>query len=69
MLGGVGDTLPDLGSELLDRPLALRQHVDDLRAATVAERLRDRSERGEQRILGVPVAITNSTSIIPQFIA
>ena len=40
--------------DLLDRALALREHVDDLRPPAAAERLRHRRERVEQRRLRRP---------------
>jgi hypothetical protein len=52
MLRGIGDALPDLRSKLIDRPLALRQHVHDLCPPTVAERLCHGSERVEELVLG-----------------
>ena len=44
----VGDALADLLAELLDRALSLGEHVDDLGAAPVPERLRDGGERVEE---------------------
>ena len=44
----VGDALADLLAELLDRALSLGEHVNDLGAAPVAERLRDGGERVEE---------------------
>ena len=55
MVRGVRDALADLVREFLDRPLALGEHVDDLGAVSVAERLRHRSQRVEERVLGRPV--------------
>src|SRR5207245_6552351 len=51
VLRGVRDALRDLVRDLLDRTLALRKQIDDLRPATAAERLRHRRERVEQRHL------------------
>src|SRR6266496_6693200 len=51
VLGGVRDALRDLVRDLLDRALALREQIDDLRPAAAAERLRHRRERVEQRHL------------------
>ena len=48
---------PISSATLLDRALALGQHVDDLGAAAVAERLGDRGERVEERVLGFPAAV------------
>ena len=39
VLAGVGDALADLAGEVLDAPLTLRQHVDELGAPAVAERI------------------------------
>jgi uncharacterized membrane protein YccC len=44
----VGDALADLLAELLDLALSLGEHVDDLGAAPVPERLRDGGERVEE---------------------
>ena len=52
---GVGDALADLGGELVDVAFALGEHVDQLGAATVAERLGDLGERVEQRILRLSI--------------
>ena len=52
---GVGDALADLGGELVDVAFALGEHVDQLGAATVAERLGDLGERVVQRILRLPI--------------
>ena len=52
---GVGDALADLVSQLLDVALALGEHVDELGAAPVAERLGDLGEGVEQRILRLPI--------------
>src|SRR5688572_3139263 len=59
VLGGVRDRLPDLGGELLDRPLALVEDVDELGAAPVAQCFRDRGQTVEQGILGRPVTHTD----------
>ena len=48
VLRRVRDRLRDLIGDLLDRPLALREHVDDLRAPPAAERLRNRRQAVEQ---------------------
>ena len=48
----VRHALADLGGELVDVPLALREHVDQLGAAPVGERLGDLGKGVEQRILG-----------------
>ncbi len=40
VVGGVGEALVDLGRDLLDRALALGEHVHDLGAAATAEGLR-----------------------------
>ena len=53
MLRRVGDALTDLGGELVDRSLALRQHVDDLGTPAIAERLRHRGEGAEELVLGL----------------
>ena len=52
---GVGDALADLGRELVDVTLALGEHVDQLGAASVAERLGDLAERVEQRVLRLSI--------------
>ena len=54
MLRRVGDALPDLARDVLDRALTLREHVDDLRATTAPERLRHGRERVEERRLRLP---------------
>jgi hypothetical protein len=41
----VGDALADLLAELVDRALSLREHIDDLGAAPIPERLRNGGER------------------------
>jgi uridine phosphorylase len=51
MLRGVRDALPDLRSELVDVTLALCEHIDELGAPPVPQRLRDRGERTEEGIL------------------
>jgi hypothetical protein len=56
MMRGVRKRLPDLGRDLVDRPLALGQHVDDLGPAAISERLGHRSERVEQRVFSVSLA-------------
>jgi hypothetical protein len=48
MLRGVRNALRDLNREFVDRPLALREHIDDLRTPTVPERPRHRRLRVEQ---------------------
>jgi hypothetical protein len=48
MVGGVGEALLDLVGQLVHGPLALREHVDDLGATPVPERLCDRGERVEE---------------------
>ena len=48
VLRRVRDALRDLVRDLLDRALALREQIDDLRPAAAAERLRHRRERVEQ---------------------
>ena len=55
----VGDALADLGGELVDMAFALGEHVDQLGAATVAERLGDLGERVVQRILRLPITHPN----------
>src|SRR2546427_3470321 len=60
VMRGVGNALSDLGGDLLDRALALGKEVDDLGPVPVAERLGDRSQRPEERILRRPVAHTAS---------
>lgn len=52
MVGRVGDRLIDLGSDLLDRPLSLREHVDDLGAPPARQRLGPLGEPLVQRVLG-----------------
>jgi hypothetical protein len=52
MMGSVRDALVDLDCDVLDRSLALRQHVDDLGAPTAAQGLGHRRQRLEQGILG-----------------
>src|SRR5207247_1778800 len=47
VLRRVRDALRDLGRDLLDRALALREQIDDLRPAAAAERLRHGRERVE----------------------
>jgi hypothetical protein len=46
--------LRDLSGQVLDRALALREHVDDLRSPAAPERLRRRRERIEQGGLRSP---------------
>jgi hypothetical protein len=41
---GVRDALADLGRQVFDVTFALSEHVDDLGATTVGERLRDLGE-------------------------
>jgi hypothetical protein len=60
MVRCVRDALADLGGALLDRTLTLSEHVDDLRAVTVAEGTRDRRQRVEERVLRGPVAHVRS---------
>ena len=55
----VGDALADLGRQLVHVTFALGEHVDQLGAATVAERLRHVPERIEQQVLRLPVTHTN----------
>ena len=47
MLRGVGDALPNLVRQLVDRAFPLGEHVDDLGSPPAAERLRDRRQRIE----------------------
>src|ERR671919_2983865 len=49
VMRGVGDALLDLARQLVDRALALGENVDDLGATAVANRLRNRGERIEER--------------------
>jgi hypothetical protein len=51
VVAGVGDALPYRACELLDVPLALREHVDELGATTVAEGLADGGKRIEECLL------------------
>ena len=60
VLRRVRDALGDLVRDLLDRALALREHIHDLRPAAAAERLRHRRERVEQGHLRGPIAHKNS---------
>src|SRR5213594_4362887 len=48
VLRRVRDALRDFVRDLLDRALALREQIDDLRPAAASERLRYRRERVEQ---------------------
>ena len=48
VLRRVRDALRDLVRDLVDRALALREQIDDLRPAAAAERLRHGRERVEQ---------------------
>jgi hypothetical protein len=57
---GVGDALADLAGDVLDRALALGEDVDDLGPVSIAHRLGDGGECGEERIFGL--AITQGTS-------
>jgi hypothetical protein len=52
VMRGVGDALIDLARQLIDRALALCEHVHNLGAATVTNRLGNRGERVEERGLG-----------------
>jgi hypothetical protein len=52
VMRGIGDALLDLARQLVDRALALREHVDDLGAAAVTNRLGNRGECVEERGLG-----------------
>ena len=52
VLGRVRDALRDLTGELVDRALALGEHVHNLRTATVPDRLRDGGKRVEEGCLG-----------------
>lgn len=52
---GIGDGLTDLVGELLYMSLALGEHVDQLSAASVRQRLGDPGEPIEQRILRDPI--------------
>ena len=45
MLGRVRAALGDLVGDLVDRTLALRQHIHDLGTTAIPERLRDRREK------------------------
>ena len=56
MVRRVRDGLTDLAREVLDRPLALREHIDDLGPVAVAQRLRDGREGSEERVLRRPLA-------------
>ena len=51
MLGRVRQALADLVRDLLDRTLALREHVDDLRPAAAPQGLRNGRKRVEERSL------------------
>jgi len=52
---GVRKRLADLARDLIHRPLALGEHVHDLGAPSVAERLGDGGERVEERVLGLTI--------------
>ena len=49
--------------DLVDRPLPLRQHVDDLRPPAAAERLGHRCQRVEQRRLRPTIRHTLNLSL------
>ena len=51
VLRRIRDALTDLCGDLVDRTFALRQHVDDLGAPAIAERLRHRCERANSSSL------------------
>src|SRR5438132_8944622 len=55
MVRGIRNALADLIREVVHRPLPLSEHVDDLGAVSVAERLRHRSQPLEERVLRRPV--------------
>jgi hypothetical protein len=52
VLRGVGDGDPRLRGERVDAALALRELLDQLEPVSVAERLRDRGQLGEDTALG-----------------
>ena len=52
---GVGDALADLVGDLVHRPLALGEHIDDLCSAPAGQRFGDLGEPLVQRVLGDPV--------------
>jgi hypothetical protein len=53
MVRGGGHALSDLRCDLLDRAFALREQIDDLGAPPAAKCRANRSERVEQRALGL----------------
>ena len=55
MVRRVGHTLPDLISELVNRPFALGEDIDDLGATSTCQRFGNLGERVEQRVLGSPI--------------
>src|SRR3954451_17563595 len=56
MMRRVGKRLPNLGRDLIHRPLTLRQHIDNLGAPPVPERVGDGRERVEEGVLRLPVS-------------
>ena len=52
---GVGDGLADLVGDVVDRPLTLGEHIDDLGPAPAGQGLGDLGEPLVQRVLGDPV--------------
>ena len=56
VMRGVGDTLVDLGGDLLNGTFALGEDVDDLRSPATAQRLGHLGERIEQGILRCPIS-------------
>ena len=55
VLGGVRDALREFAGDLVDRPFALSEQVDDLGPAPVAEGLGHAGEPVEERVLRRPV--------------
>ena len=60
---GVGDGLADLLGDVVDRPLTLGEHIDDLGAAPAGQGLGHLGERLVQRVLGDPV--THAVHVAP----
>jgi hypothetical protein len=56
MMGGVCERLADFCGDLVHRPLALREDIDNLGPAAISERVGHRRERVEQRVLCLAVA-------------
>jgi hypothetical protein len=67
VLRRVGDALADLTRELIDRALALGEHIDDLRAPAVAKRpghrregVKERRLRGTRHIFKLSIELLKS---------